>query len=163
MRKLTVLSICVALVFCLSFTTSAMASDEEEILQLQSNFLKANSTGDYALMSTLYWHSPKTISITPGSPPLILQGWDESIGQYWKMSSASAAEPTTTTSPLFIQPKVTFLKDDVAVINGYEYFVETDTKTKEQTTATIRITRIVQKIGGKWLIVNEHASMLPTE
>ena len=163
MRKLTVLSVCVALLFCLSFSSSVIASDEEEILQLQENFLKANSTGDYALMSTLYWHSPKTSTFAPGNPPILLQGWDQSIAKYWKSSSVSPGETTTITSTLFLHPKVTFLKDDVAVVNGYEYFVETDTKTQEQTTATIRITRIVQKIGGKWLIVNDHASMLPSE
>ena len=146
---------------CMSFSSSAIASEEDDVLQLQAKFLKANSTGDYELMSTLYWHSPNTKAFPPGNPPLLLQGWDESIGQYWKNSSESATE--TVATALFVQPTVTFLKDDVAVINGYEYFVVTDAKTKEQVTATVRVTRIVQKIGGKWLIVNEHASMLPPE
>jgi len=140
-----------------------MASDEDDVLQLQANFLKANSTGDYALMSTLYWHSPKTLAFSPGNPPLLMEGWEQSIEKYWKNSSTSSTESTITTTALFLHPKVTFLKDDIAVINGYEYFEETDSKTNEVTTAQVRVTRIVQKIGGKWLIVNEHASLLPEE
>lgn len=164
MKKLAVLPLCIALVCCLTFATAATAaSDEEAVLQVEKNFIKALTTGDYKLMSSLYWHSPDTITFAPGSPPFFHQGWDESLEQYWKSNLGTSSEPPAITSMNFYHPEVTMLKDDVAVINGYEYIVETDPATQEQTTARIRITRIVQKIGGKWLIVNDHASMLPAE
>jgi len=158
MKKLVVLSICVALVFCVSLSTSAIASDQEDVLQVEANFLKALSTKDYDLMSSLYWHSPNTSCFAPGNPPLLIQGWDESLQQYWK-----SIETATITSTLFLHPSVTMLKDDVAVINGYEYLVDTDSTTNEESTSRIRVTRVVQKIGGKWLIVSDHGSMLPEE
>lgn len=166
MRNKTIygLSIIVTLVFCLSVAPSATAaSEEEEVLQVQTNFIKAVSTGDFALMSSLYWHSSKTSQFPPGSPSFLIQGWEESFEKYWKSSLGFPEGTSTVTSMTFHHPQVTMLKDDVAVINGYENLVNTDPTTNEETITQIRITRIVQKIGGKWLIVHDHGSSFPSE
>ena len=164
MKKHTILFIIATLVFCLALAPIATAaSDEEEVLQVQTNFIKAVSTGDFALMSSLYWHSSKTSQFPPGSPSFLIQGWEESFEKYWKSSLGSPEGTSTVTLMTFHHPQVTMLKDDVAIINGYEIEVSTDPTTQEETITQLRVTRVVQKIGGKWLIVHEHVSFLPTE
>jgi ketosteroid isomerase-like protein len=161
MRKYTVTMIIIALMCYFSIAPLATAaSDEEEILQVETNFMKAVSTGDLSLMSSLYSHSSKTTQFPPGSPSLLIQGWEESFEKYWKYTISPS---TGTTTMIFHHPQVTMLKDDVAVITGYESIVNTNASTQEQTTTIYRLTRIVQKIKGKWLIVHDHASAIPAE
>ena len=162
MRKKTIygLLIIVTLVFCLSVAPSATAaSAEEEVLQVEINFLKANTTGDFELMSSLYWHSSKTSSFHPSDFPFLAQGWEESLENIWKSSLSS--EGSTTASAHNLQ--AIFIGDDVAILTGYENFISIDAETKDQTINNLRFTRVLQKIDGKWLIVHDHASQLPTE
>jgi len=58
-------------------------------------------------------------------------------------------------------PQVMMLSDNVAIITSYNVATEKPTAAKEQTTYLIRGTFVVQKIGGKWLIVYEHSSLVP--
>ena len=166
MRNKTIygLLIIVTLVFFLSVAPYATAaSDEEEVLQVQTNFIKAVSTGDFDLMSSLYWHSSKTSQFSPGNPTFLIQGWEESFEKYWKSTLGYPEGTTTVTLMTFHHPQVTMLKGDVAVITGYENIVNTDPTTNEETISQFRITRIVQKIGGKWLIVHDHGSSFSSE
>jgi ketosteroid isomerase-like protein len=55
------------------------------------------------------------------------------------------------------------LGDDVAIITSYNVATGNPPAVKEQTTYLVRGTFVVQKIGGKWLIVYEHSSMMPEE
>ena len=161
MRKHNILLIIITLVFCLSVAPSATAaSDEEEIIQVETNFIKAYTTGDFELMSSLYWHSSKTSTFFPGTQPLLGQGWDELLENRWKSIFASPAVNTTIT---FHHPQVTMIKDDVAVITGYECVANTDPTTQEEVVSHNRVTRVVKKIRGKWLIVHDHVSQVPVE
>lgn len=155
MKKLTVLSICFALVVCVSFTSSAIASDEEEVLKVATNFTKAFSTLDYDLMVSLHSKSTKISSFSPSaSGAFLTQGWD------WKPTFDVPAGTFAVTSH---NQQATMLGNDVAVTTQYMIIVYTDPATKEQTINFIRQTLVLQKMGGKWLIVHEHASMLPVE
>jgi hypothetical protein len=49
------------------------------------------------------------------------------------------------------------------VTTQYMIAINTDPKTKEQSVSQFRQTLVLQKIGGKWLIVHEHSSDLPTK
>jgi len=149
MRKLTVLSICVVLVFGLSFTSSAIASDEDEILEIVTTAYKAMNTLDYELMSSVWLHSPKTSAYFPSGDPFIYNGW-EIVGNTWKSyfsASQSSKEPTTTYPHNY---QVTMLSDNLAILTGYD-------------SNLVRVTLVVQKVSGKWLIVHQHTSVLPTE
>lgn len=50
-----------------------------------------------------------------------------------------------------------------AIVTHYNTSIYTDPTTKEQSVSQVRGTFVIQKINGKWLIVHEHSSMLPTE
>jgi uncharacterized protein (TIGR02246 family) len=151
----------VTLVFCLYVTPSAnAASAEEEVLQVMTSWFKAFNTNNADLMTSLYWNSPKTTAFGPGADSALLgQGWDLNA-EGWK-SSFKQPIGTYVNSPSHIQ--ATILTDNVAIITGYNTSTYNDPTTKAQTISQVRGTFIVQKIGGKWLIVHEHSSMLPVK
>jgi uncharacterized protein (TIGR02246 family) len=147
------------LVFCLSVAPSAMAaSAEDEVLQVMTNWFKAQNTNDYELMSSLWWHSPKTSQFSPWkSGAFLTEGWDvlaEDFKSFYKV-------PIGTYTHSVRHPKVMMLGDNVAITTGYNVGTVNPPAVKEQTTALVRGTFVVQKIGGKWLIVYEHSSMIP--
>jgi uncharacterized protein (TIGR02246 family) len=154
-----VLMIIVTLVLCLTITLPATAaSDEDEALEVVKNFTKAISTSDYELMMSLYWKSSKLTGFGPGYSNLFLtEGLENTDWAFLK------DQPVGSLKFYFRNPKVTMIKDDVAIVTGYHTVVSTDQTTNEESVGHIRQTFVVQKIGGKWLIVHNHASYIPTE
>jgi uncharacterized protein (TIGR02246 family) len=155
------LLLCGALVFCLSVVPSAnAASDEEEVLQVITNFVKAQNTNDTELMGSLWWNSPKTSTFGPPKGLAFLtQGWD-SIMMWMKDMNKY---PVGTYVRTIQNPQVMMLGDNVAVITTYSVFIQNPPVVEEQTTGQERMTFVVQKIGGKWLIVHGHGSVFPVE
>jgi uncharacterized protein (TIGR02246 family) len=161
MKRQVILLIIVTLVFCFYAVPSAIAaSDEEEIIQVQTNFMKAYAAKDFKAMASLYLHSSKTSTFNPGNQPLLCEGWEESLKNRWENTMASETDDVTA---YFHHPKVTMIKDDVAVITGYESVTYTNPTTKEATVNHNRVTRVVQKIEGKWLIVHDHVDTFSIE
>jgi uncharacterized protein (TIGR02246 family) len=159
MKRHTVLLFSLLLVFCLSLAPSAMAaSAEEEVLQVMTNWFKAFNTGDFALMSSLWWHSPKTSQFAPANP-FLNQGWDVIA----EGEESTSKQPAGTYVNSMHHPQVTMLGDNVAIITSYNTAITNPPAVKEQTIEQVRGTFVVQKIGGKWLIVHEHSSLLPVK
>jgi len=148
------------LVLCIYVAPAAnAASAEEEVMQVMNNWFKAFNTNDYQLMASLWWNSPKLTKFGPDKAgTFLLQG--EPVITDWKFLPA---DPVGTYANSLRHPLVTILDDNVAIITLYNSQTYTDPKTKAQTVALARGTFVVQKINGKWLIVHEHASKLPTE
>ena len=161
MKRHTILLFSLVLVLCLSAAPSAMAaSAEDEVLQVMTNWLKAQNTYDYELMSSLWWHSPKTSQFSPWkSGALLTEGWDI-IAEGFK---SDYKQPIGTAAGSMRYPKVMMLGDNVAIITSYNVATVNPPAVKEQATYLVRGTFVVQNIGGKWLIVYEHSSMLPEE
>lgn len=154
------LIIIAAMALCLSVSQPAIASDEEDVLQVMTNWYKAFNTSDYELMASLHWDSSNLTKFGPWkAEPFLTEGW-ESIGADWK--SGLDVPPGTYVNTMH-HPQVTMLGNNVAIITCYNVQTYTDPTTKEQTVGQARGTFVVQKIGGKWLIVHEHSSLLPTE
>jgi hypothetical protein len=59
--------------------------------------------------------------------------------------------------------QVQMLGDNVGIITGYSTITFNPPVVEEETSELLRYTTVVQKIGGNWLIVHGHTSMLPTE
>ena len=163
MRKQTIYGLLffANLAFCLAATPSAIAaSEEEEVLQVIINQDKAMNTSDFELLSSLWWHSPKTSFFGPikkGS--FLCQGW-EAIA---KVLKETLNVPAGTYDFHLRHPQVTMLGDDSAIITLYHVRVRTDPETKERAIGTDRFTNVLQKIDGKWLIVHCHISNFPEE
>jgi ketosteroid isomerase-like protein len=145
--------------FCFSMTPIATAaSAEEEVLQLVVDFHKAFNTGDFALFSSLVWHSPK---VSLFGPPMALsflrRGWEAQEAFFKPLLSL----PGGTFGTTFHNPEITMLGDDVAVVTFYQLWTINPPLSKESQTGKQRSTLVVQKIGGKWLIVHNHGSVFP--
>jgi uncharacterized protein (TIGR02246 family) len=155
------LVLCILLVFSLSVTSSAKAaSAEEEVIQVATNWIKAFNNRDFELMSSLYWHSPKLSGFGPGKDMAFLdQGWESSEKSFKSMF----ALPEGTYMLTQYHPQATMLGDSAAVITQYFIGVVTDPNSKKQSVGQIRQTFVVQKMGGKWLIVHDHGSNFPVE
>jgi len=151
----------VTLALCLSLPQYVTAaSDEEKIVQMMENFDKAINTADLELMSSLFWHSPKYSSFgPPKNLAYLTKGW-EGIEEMWK---TMFKYPAGTYSSSAHNVQVAMLKDDVAVVTSYSVIIFRPPVVKEETSELLRGTSVVQKIGGKWLIVHDHASRLPIE
>jgi len=134
------------------------ASAEDEVLQVMKNWFKAANTNDNELGSSLWWNSPKTSQFHPWkSGTFLIEGWDVIVG-----GEVSGSEnPIGTNVNSMRHPKVMMLSDNVAIITSYNVCTVNRPAVKEQATYLVRGTFVVQKIGGKWLIVHEHSSLVP--
>jgi hypothetical protein len=105
---------------------SNAATPEEEVLEVEKNFVKAHNTNDYELMCSLYWKSPKTSCfVPPQDNPFLIQGSEE-VENGWKFLTEI---PKGTFAISLHHPQVTMIKDDVAVITSYNNVVYTDPTT----------------------------------
>jgi len=160
MRKLAVLSICVILVFLLAFSSSAIASDEDDMLQVLTNFARAMNNADFDLMSSLHSHSPDVSMYgPPKSMAFLIQGW-EAFDSLWK---GNLSYPSGTFNLSLHNLQSTMLTKDIGLVTGYSILTVNPPASPEQFSEQERFTYVVQKIGGKWLIVHIHVSVLPTE
>lgn len=155
------LLLCIVLALCVYFTPPAnAASAEEEVLQVMTNWFKAYNTNDADLIASLYWSSPKLTAFCPDpSSAFLIQGWELNAAGWKPIAKAPIGAYVNTPSHI----QVTMLTDNVAIITGYNTETDTDPTTKAQTVYHVRGTFVVQNIGGKWLIVHEHSSILPVK
>jgi len=149
-------------VFCLSVAPSVMAaSAEDEVLLVAKNFDKAANTVDFQLLSSLYWHSSKTSQFDPNTGfPFLYQGWEQ-MEKIWTNRFEGTQKGSVTMT--MHHPQVTMLGDNAAVVTCYSTVTVNPPSVKEQTISQYRVTRVLQKIDGKWLIVHDHASPLPVK
>jgi uncharacterized protein (TIGR02246 family) len=161
MKRHTILLLSLLLVLCLSAAPSAMAaSAEDEVLQVLQNFDKAVNTADLELMASLYWQSPKYSGFGPPKRLAYLsQGWEKDREMWRKMFEY----PKGTYQSSSHNTQVLMLGDNAAVIAGYSTITFFPPAVKEETSELLRFTTVVQKIGGKWVIVHGHTSLLPTQ
>jgi len=157
MRKKTIcglLSI-VALFFGYSFINSAVAASvEEDVLQVEIDWCKAFKKVDMELMSSLYWHSPKTSEVTPNES---YEGWDaikENIKKYFELGEG-------VFDWTYFDTEVVMLSDNVAVVSGYHNMFEKPPG-GDPYALILRFTHVVQKIGGKWLITLNNETRVDT-
>lgn len=155
--RITVLMIVLALAICLAVSQTAIASDEDDVLQVAQNFAKAFNTSDFELMSSTHWHSPQ-LSAFSGS--FLTQGWNV-IGKSFK--STFDLCPSGTFVMSIHNPQVTMLSDSVAITTFYQNLTVNPPATPEQITEQNRKTLVLKKIDDRWLIVHEHYSNFPTE
>jgi len=145
---------------CLAVAQPAIASDEEDVLKVMEDWTKALNTADFELMSSLYYHSEELSQFPPVEGfPFLMKGWD-SLEKWWKTYLGFPEGTFVSTSH---NQQATILSDNLALITGYQTLVVNPPVFKEQTVVQSRQTTVVQKIGGKWLIVHDHGSNLPTE
>ncbi len=163
MRKISFFGFlaCMALVlFLLSVPSAMAASDEEAVLQVAQNWEKAFNSNDYKAWSSLWWNSPKTTQFGPPKQMAFLsQGYEEITG----LITGVFESPKGTYTSSVHNPRATMLGSDVAVLTCYQTMSINPPAVAAQIIEQHRITFVLQKISGKWLIVHAHGSLLPVE
>lgn len=163
MRSKILFGIMIAFILCIGLyivPSADAASAEEEVLQVVTDFAKAMNTNDTGLMSSLWWNSLKTSTFGPPKAMAFLCQGYESIVMWFKDLNKNPAGSYVRS---FQNPQVTMLNDNIAVITAYSIFIQNPPVVKEQFVSQERSTFVVQKIGGKWVIVHAHASAFPAE
>jgi uncharacterized protein (TIGR02246 family) len=138
-----------------AYAGEALSGPEAEVLEVERNWLTAFNTMDFDLMASVYHHGPETVSYSPNSETPFL-GWDAIVDGLKGYFDA----PPGTYSWTMDDEQVTMLSGDVAIIHGTHTVVDRPAGGQEMTGKHL-FTRIVQKIGGRWLIVHEHESHIP--
>lgn len=153
-RTCVILFSCIVFAFCLYVTPSTTAATaEEEVLQVAVNWAKAFNNRSFESISSIHWQSPAISKYTPNKDGAFLtEGW-EAIGAGWKGIETIEGSFSVTLH----NPRVTMVGDNAGIITGYTNIINNDIVSQS------RITLVVQKINGKWLIVHEHSSAFPTE
>jgi len=95
----------------------------------------------------------------PGNTPFLISGW-EALEKSFK---AHSEVPPGSFAYTLHNPIITMLEDDTAIVTAYNTVTINPPLVEQQITGHVRQTLVVQKINGKWLIVHEHGSRLPTE
>jgi hypothetical protein len=139
---------------------ASAATAEEEVLQVLNDWTKSFATADFKLWSSIHWNSSKASSFAPAKGGAFLtQGYEAIVN-----SIKSVLEyPVGTYVCSIHNPQVTTFGDNMAIITFYQIFTISPPAVKEQIIEHQRVTFVVQKIGGKWVIVHDHGSYLPTE
>ncbi len=159
-KTMFILMIVAALTLCLAASQPAVASDEEDVLEVLENCVKALNTSDASFLSSVWWHSQNASTFGPNkSAAFLTQGWDEID----KSNKEMAKLPAGAMSFSMHNPQVTVISDSVAIATAYFIVVTTDPATSAQDISQDRYTAVLKKIEGKWLIVHGHTSPLPTE
>ena len=161
MKKLTISSICLVLVFVLSAATSTLAaSDEQEVLEAVKNATDATKSRDYDLMSSSWLQSPDASFFGGGEENAFLtSGW-ENVEVFLK---AMSEIPENVMSISNHDMKVTMLSDDVALVTGYSILTFNPPDSNEQIVNHARVSNVLKKVSGKWLTVHSHWSTFPSE
>ena len=152
---------CLVLALCLYANPPANAATaEEEVLQVLTDWTKSYATADFKLWSSLHWNSSKTSAFAPPkSSAFLTQGYEAILNGMKSVFEYPAGTYVCSVH----NPQVTMLGDNIAIITFYQIFTINPPAVKEQTIEQQRVTFVVQKIGGKWLMVHDHGSYLPTE
>lgn len=136
------------------FGTAACAasSDKAEIEALENRFTAAFNAKDIGAIMKVYVPGPSLFVFDAG-PPRQHVGWDD-YRKDWQDFLGGFKGP------------IKFDLSDLAVATdgniGYGHSIQrvtgTDTKGKP-VDVTVRVTDVYRKLGGKWLIVQEHVSV----
>ncbi|MFQ5794518.1 MAG: YybH family protein [Candidatus Bipolaricaulia bacterium] len=150
----------IALGFWFSVTPVTLADTVgDEVLAVAQQFIQAFNTGDFELFASLWWQSEEATAFSD-IEPFRLDGWSQ-IGEFWKATLGFFAQlPPGSVSLSPRQPQLTLLGDDVVILTGhFVYNLQIPEGPGEGFSG--RFTMVLQKIEGKWLIVHDHASVLP--
>lgn len=146
------------LIFLFSITQSIEAEPINlEVKKLLTSYHEAFNNRDLETMSSLWLKSEDTSLFgPPKGMAFLIQGWGAIEKKYKSMFESSLIITCS-----FHNPQITILADNVAVINLYEILIIKNTDENKEVIGQQRATFVVQKIDGKWLIVNCHLSVFP--
>ncbi len=143
----------------LSATATAQTADEDalkaEVAAATAQYVQAFNTSDIDLLDTVSLQSDKATHISP-TEPFRIDGWTD-------VRRALAGElslPPGSFSLVPRQSRIDLIGDDVALWTGH-FILNIRPPEGSPQTVNGRLTSVLQKVDGKWLIVHIHSSALP--
>ena len=162
MRKFTICAIGLVLIFTLfsSLTVSA-STEEEELLAIGAKFEQAFETGDLEIFEALYWHDDRLTVFWPDTNAAFrFDGWNQFQNYLKRYAYYLSQLPPGTVDFEIRQPSI-IMVGDVALLTSY-WIVTMPTPEGGMEVMQGRATLVCKQIEGKWLIIHEHESVLPT-
>lgn len=162
MRKLIGLALVLGL--ALAFLSSPMASAsteaEEELLSLLLKYEQGFETGDLETLEQLFWHDERLTVFWPEPETAFrIDGWSQWQSYLKGFSSFVSQLPPGALNLEIRQPLINVM-GDLAIVTGY-WVGTMPTPEGGSQVMQGRITEVLKKIGGKWVIIHEHASLFP--
>lgn len=162
MRKLIGVTIVLGLALALLSSPMASASTEaeEEVLSLLLKYEQGFETGDLETFEQLFWHDEKLTVFWPEPETAFrIDGWTQWQSYLKRFSSFVSQLPPGAFNLEIRQPLITVM-GDLAIVTSYWLGTML---TPEGGTQVMqgRVTEVLKKIEGKWVIIHEHASLFP--
>jgi ketosteroid isomerase-like protein len=129
----------------------ASSDDNAQIDALYKNFATAFRHKDLAAMMSLYVPGQSLFVFDLG-PPRQHVGWDDYRADWKQVFDSTTGTPSFSIGELGVT-----VSGDVAYTHSIQSF--SAVSGKRRLTANARVTDVLRKIGGKWLIVEEHVSV----
>jgi ketosteroid isomerase-like protein len=151
---------CIALAFAVVLAgplpprASAASGDEVQIDALYQKFAAAFRRKDVDGIMALYLPG-KTLFVFDVSPPREHVGWNDYRDDWRQLfASMKGAEPGFTISELSV-----VVDGDVAYTHSIQHVTIAASKSAPASKLVVRVTDVLRKIAGKWLVVQEHVSV----
>jgi ketosteroid isomerase-like protein len=140
------------LFFGIGAATYAQTSDEAQIRALERRFAQSFREKDVDGIMANYEHSPNLVvfDVVPRSE---YRGWD-AYRKDWQEFLASIGPITS----FEIEGLAVTADESLGYSYSFQHYVA-KTKAGGSRDLTVRVTDVYRKSGGKWLIVQEHASL----
>jgi ketosteroid isomerase-like protein len=148
---LLALALAVTLGSALGPRASAAADDDAQINALYQSFATAFRHKDVDAIMALYPRG-QTLFVFDAGPPRQHVGWDNYRKDWVDFLGSMKGSPNFSISDLGVT-----ISGDVAYTHSIQHV--TATVGKKTMAVNVRVTDVLRKIDGKWLIVQEHVSV----
>ena len=145
---------CLIVSLLISATVSNVwAGAEEEIAQLRQQRIQAFSDGNLDAFVDSF---ADNAVVTPPGEPFRIEGKD-AIRAYY----AALFQNFPTRRVIARQSSIRVYQDSTAIVNNYAHLILVD-RSGKRTAINGRASFTYVRIGGRWLVVDQHSSTLPT-
>jgi ketosteroid isomerase-like protein len=128
--------------------------DLSQLHTLEKELVTAMNNKDVDALMTAYAPVKSLFVFDVVGPPSVHFGWDEYRAAFTQMFAAIAGPLSHSISDLDIE-----VSGDVGYGRSLQHVSGVGAKDGKPFDYTVRVTDVYRKIGGKWLIVQEHVSL----
>ena len=153
-RRSALITIFAGLVFAADGASAQQSADIDGIRATSNAFYQALAKLDGGASMEKIWANKEYVTLAGPRSKSFVVGWD-AIKKYWEDADK-----------LFAERKASLTEPRIHVVGNLAWEVGREigeTKTKDGTNRTVNhlLTRIYEKIDGRWLIVSHHAQPVP--
>ncbi|MBV8531039.1 MAG: nuclear transport factor 2 family protein [Candidatus Eremiobacteraeota bacterium] len=133
---------------------AAATADQSQLRTLEKTFTQAMNEKDVDAIMAVYAPGESLLVFDVIGPPGVHFGWDEYRDAFERMFAAISGPLEFAMSDLDVA-----VSGDVGYGRSLQHVSGVHAKDGTRFAYTVRVTDVYRKIGGKWLIVQEHVSL----